>query len=379
MVSSGQQHLPEPEEISAEREILLQRRGRHYAFPALGELPGGRRALLFHDAPSREPETLFDPESRLAIVTATPQGHFSPSHTLPVPRFSFSGYAPSIVPLHENHLLVSDNSWHVYHWMGEPNVRIIEKHEWVVLLRGAHTIEIDASGDALRFGKPRRVASLNYPVATCYGPPILENANSILLAVDYNIEAHQLHDRPWETVLMKSPDLGETWSMAGRIYFEPDMKDLPKLHSPCAVKSPAGDLICSLESFTSAPKIFISRSADGGASWSPPAPAGLTGYYHFLLQLADGRFLLSLTPAAPNPASAADAFPHHDDLDLFFSEDGGSSWNNHKRILVERKKKSPAGCIAPRPSQLPGGDLYFTFHSFTVKDTRALCGVRVPL
>lgn len=345
---------------------LTENKGRHYLFPAIARLSQDRYVLMFHDAPARKPPVQHDPKSMLSIVTGTKPWEPDMKRKRPVPRFPCSGYAPTISRLSEDRLVIIDNSWHIYNWMGEPLVRTIKQHDWVLMLRGAHTIIVDDSSDKLRFGKPRRIFGTEYPIVFCYDSPVIEN-ETILCAVDYNTDCSRMEDNPWETLLMASKDPGHNWEPRGRIYFEEDFEDLPRLNCPSIVQLDDSRLICALSDFVSKPEIFFSNSDDTGRTWSKPEAAGITGRSHSLIRLSDGRLLLVVNPVdAPQSIVAR------------ISEDDGRTWPENLSLKIDDRSIS-AACGHPRGLQMDDGSVFFVYHSHLKKGTRSIVGAHFEI
>jgi len=351
-----------------DRFTILEKKGRHFAFPAAAELPGGGYLLLYHESPAREPAVFYDPKSALMAATGPTPWEPDTAAARPVPRFPASGYCPSAAPLGNGFLLVSDNSWMVLNWMGEYSVRVIPDHDWVINFRGAYTMVADASPDKLLFGKPRRVEILHYPLLMVYGPPLAEDSRSALCFCDFNAECTDVRDRPWEVIAVRTRDRGETWEMAGRLYFEEEQGDLPRLKSPFAVRTAGGEILCGLLTApeeVKARRLFFSRSADGGESWSKPRESGIEAENYSMLRLGDGRLLLAVESFGEAPSILA-----------MTSEDDGESWRGQFEIAEPSRGR---GWSFPRAIEMENGRVFVSFHGRSEKDMPAIAGALIEI
>ena len=357
-----------------EHFTVIEKKGRTLLFPAAFPLPAGGCALLFHDAPLREPELDYDIKSNLAVATAASPREISAASARPVPRFPWSGYSPSVSPAADGLFALTDTSWNVINWMGQAQAIVIEDVDWTISLRGGYFMLIDASGEELRFGKPRRIHVQHYPLLSVFGPAIHEGGDSFLCICDYNVDCSELAEKPWDVLALRTTDAGVTWEIAGRIYSEEEMDGLPRLSRSRAVKTADGEYLCAMLPYPreqsgaaplSSPNIHFSRTTDAGASWSAPEPTGPPAAEFSLVRLEDGRLAMAaLPPGAGRP------------IKLYISENSGATWPEELAIEVFPQEKEYTRA-RPHCAQMQDGALLVTCHRKTEKGGAAIEGAVV--
>lgn len=348
--------------VSAEITKLLEDGGRYLAFPSVARLAAEKFLLLFHDAPLRDPAVQHDPKSLLGTITGRQPWSPDPGTRRAIPRFSGAGNAASAVRLSDTRALILGNSWRLYNWMGEPEVRIISDYNWVTILRGGHAILTDTSGETLRFGKPSRITSLHYPVVSCYDAPIALDENTVLCPVDYDSNCTQMQEKPWETIIMKTDDQGKTWRLHSEIFMEKDNKDFPRLHQPSVKRLPDGRFICILNSYEPVPQIYITESAGDGTEWTKPRPAGFSGFFPSLITLSDGRLIIAYSQLRE---------PYR--VKFRISDDGGATWPESSDFTVDTDSHShDFGHV--RGLQLDDGSVFLVYYLHRPSGLRSIMG-----
>jgi hypothetical protein len=116
-----------------------------------------------------------------------------------------------------------------------------------------------------------------------------------------------------------SGDEGRTWQMTGPVPGEPT-------EQPALLQRRDGTLLALLRPAGSEPRLFSSRSADNGRTWSPAEPTPFFCPHAALdaARLADGRIVLAWNrdPARRNP------------LTLALSEDEGATWPYIRNLVT---------------------------------------------
>lgn len=356
--------MPE-QTISIEKTEIARSRNRYFCNPCLCEFGDRGYALIHHDSPARESPVKLDPKAVLEFVTGASPLELARGKKRTVPRMRICGSAPSMSEIGGGRYLITDNLWHIYNWMGEQEAKIIYGPDWVVLLRGAITMVVDASGERVMFGKPRFVRRRDYPVVSAYDAPVIMPGGSILLACDYDEHASQKSDYPWESVIMRSEDLGQSWRLIGMTYCQKDMPDLPKLKRPSLVDMGGGRLICALSAVEDNEDIHICFSENDGGDWTVPGAAGFRGRSHSMRLLRDGRLLMTYSPVEkPFGVKAR------------LSDDGGKTWPDSNILSIESESISH-DCGHARTIQDNNGDLFITYYSHVSKDERAVYVARL--
>ncbi len=353
--------------ITIKRYEIIRSKNRYYCNPYLCGFAGGGFALLYHDAPSRDSTVKIDPKGILNMITGPSPTELSERGKRQVPRIRSCGTAPTMIRIDEGRYLISDNLWHVYNWMGEPEVKVATDLDWVLTLRGAITMVVDAAGERVKFGKPRFVKCRDYPVVAGYDAPILWGDGSILLACDYDEDASQKFDYPWESVIMRSDDLGRTWKLHGMTYCGKEHEDLPQLKCPSIALKDDGTLICALSAVMTGSEIYICRSENGGADWSLPSPAGIKGNAHSLRVLKDGLLLMTFS-SLEKPFG----------IKARLSEDGGRSWPESNSITIDDDTLSN-DCGWARAMQNDNGEVFVSYFKHVTRKERAVMVARVVL
>jgi hypothetical protein len=350
--------------ISAEITTLLENKSRYLAFPGIARLGREKYMLMFHDAPAHNPAVMQDPESLLGTVTGPAPWAPDLKTRRTVPRFSCAGHSPSAIALSENRAMIIDNRWYIYNWLGEMDIRIIKNYDWTTVLRGAYAVAVDTSGEKPLFGKPSRITSHHYPVVSCYDTPIAVGESSLLCAVDYDGNCTQMKDKPWETVLMRTDDLGQTWHLHAEIAMEKNLEGLPRMHYPSVRQTHDGRLVCILSSLEAEPRIFITESEGDGAAWSKPRPAGFAGRDSSFIALSDGRLI-----AAYSDTRAPFG------IKFRVSDDCGGSWPDSAESTVDESSVS-TDCGWPRGIQTDDGSVFITYYIHRPSGARAIMGAR---
>ncbi len=349
-----------------EKYVLYKNKDRFLSFPFLTQLTPGKFMLLYHDAPMRDPAVRFDAKGRLGSMLCGEPWAPDLKTKRDVPRFRGGGTAPSAIKLSDSLAMIFDNVWYIYNWLGEPDVQVIQEHDWTAILRGGFSLLVDISGDKLKFGKPHRITSLHYPAVSCYDSPIALDENTVLCPIDYDSNCTQLQDRPWETVIMRTEDRGINWRPHGIILLEKDNPGLPKMHSPSVRRLRDGGMICAMQSHETEPNIYIINSEDDGVSWNKPNNSGIYGYNHSLIILSDERVMMTYSSLSePN-------------LMYRISEDNGKTWPESTSGSIDSDSISLDSGRA-RCLQLEDGSVFVVYYSHQTDGSRSIMGARITI
>lgn len=134
--------------------------------------------------------------------------------------------------------------------------------------------------------------------------------------------------------ICRSPDRGRTWTYLSTVAYRPFLGN--EGYSELVIRRlPAGDILAlvrtggnSTPSWQDNP-LVMSRSSDGGRTWSPVRRTGVEGVWPDLLVLADGTLVCS--------TGRPGAF-------IMFSTDNGETWTDHTVIDAERSSGYTAVC-----------------------------------
>ncbi len=355
------------EKNAAETTVIYENKDRFLANPAIARLSTDKYLLLYHDAPSLKPPAKFNPKMRLGTMTGSSPYKPDLKSKRIVPRFSGSGSTPGAARISDSLAVITDNRWFIYNWMGEPEIQVVCYYDWSIMLRGGYSVIADTSGDMLKFGKPRRITSIHYPAVSCYDNPLVKDGKSIYCPVDYDSDAMQLNDRPWESIIMKSDDLGATWQLHGTIHAEKDHPGMTRLKRPVIRELPGGGLVCTLVSHEVDSDLYFLKSDDFGKSWSEPQPTGFSGYHHSMIALSDGRILMTYSPLKE---------PHG--VVYRISEDGGKTWPENLYGEVYIKNESDE-CGWARGVQLDDGSVFLVYYVHKPGNVFAISGTKLFL
>ncbi len=120
--------------------------------------------------------------------------------------------------------------------------------------------------------------------------PAVELPGGRLLLPCYGNDGSMTPDKAY---LMRSDDQGASWQFHAVMAESGDAADPFQCQEPYVVLTAGGDLICFLRSYGEGGRMRMTRSRDGGESWSPVVETGVWGFPQTALRLTDGRILLA--------------------------------------------------------------------------------------
>ena len=147
--------------------------------------------------------------------------------------------------------------------------------------------------------------------------------------------------------LLRSTDNGKTWGLHGYIPYQPDLEkdEFSYLHGgfyePDIEFMPDGTMLCIMRTcdvFQGAPEwgaTYLSRSTDGGKSWSKPEYFKEIGALPLLLRLDCGVILAVVTRPG---------------IFVYASKDNGKTWTACAEIMTDKDRSNLANVPPSRPN-----------------------------
>jgi len=143
--------------------------------------------------------------------------------------------------------------------------------------------------DGLTFGTAYRC-----PVTAPHGPSVLSDGRLLYFGKEFYSGDSSLVSGG--IYAFESRDLGRSWQLLSRIPL-PDGLTENNLHEPHAIELPDHTLLGAIRvqgaDLTPRFTIYLTRSVDGGRTWSTPAPTGFAGSPPHLLLHSSGAVILS--------------------------------------------------------------------------------------
>ena len=312
-------------------------RGRHLAFPGFAVLPNGDWTVVF-----REGEAHVCPYGRICLIRSKDQGQ-NWSAPISISDTASDERDPAILTLPDGRLLVTHGGWNS--WMA---------YEHTKNAFAAETAYIEATGPQNYGGSVYMFSSDNgqtwtshrrMPAFAPHGPAI---ANNRLYAVTMG-ETNGLR-----TIDMRIMNLtSQTWEGPYRIASHPLKADI-SFEEPHALALRDGSLLVAIREPRNG-HLYVSRSEDGGKTWTPVQKTDIRGFPHHLLELKDGRILCTY---------GYRYYPYG--IRACFSRDGGRTWSLKDEVVIQNNGVHtdlgyPVSC------QLPDGDIYTVYYHNTLE------------
>ena len=211
--------------------------------------------------------------------------------------------------------------------------------------------EHDAGGSFLKKSEDGGVTwsdPIRVPVSTPHGPVRLKSGKLLYFGKEMYSGGQE---KPDVIAAYESVDQGVTWDRLG-VCRKPD--DLPwdLFHEPHVCELPDGTLFGMIraerhgdyKSFT----MFSTNSKDGGRTWSPWQPTGVSGSPPHLLRHSSGALICAFGRREPPYGERA-----------VVSYDGGSTWED-EYVLDDNAKDSDLGY--PSSVELPDGSVMTVYY-----------------
>ena len=139
------------------------------------------------------------------------------------------------------------------------------------------------------------------PVSAPHGPSLMSDGTVLYVGKEMYIHdgGHSSDETKNRIKCYKSTDSGETFKEFGTIPPPAGISDM-SLHEPHAVELPDGSLLCAIraqdltaETYPNTFTVFLSRSKDGGATWTVPEYLDVYGSPPHILVHSSGRIVIT--------------------------------------------------------------------------------------
>lgn len=309
-------------------------KGRHLAFPGAAVLPGGLLGVVF-----REGEGHVCPYGRICIAYSRDGGR-NWSAPVAVADSASDERDPSIQTLADGRVLLTHGGWNS--WMAYDSTATRYPGETAYVKQ---TGEDEFGGSQYLFsrdGGHTFEAPVKVPAFAPHGPAVAKDGSFYQPSLENEHGRRQVclyrgtpDARKWTriaTIAEKAPDVGN--------YEEPHTVILDDGTMVTAIRvPPPGDGY-----------MRISRSTDGGVTWSQPVRTPVRGFPQHLLQLKDGRLLATYGYRyAPQGIRAC------------ISRDGGLTWDIDKEIII-RNDGGTEDLGYPVAVEMPSGEVFCVYY-----------------
>ncbi len=261
----------------------------------------------------------LDPSYHLRLEKAILQNHFGHGHT------------PTLIPTVSGAFEV---------WRNIPNEQFP---------RGSF-VRLSSNG-GFTWSQPYSV-----PVSSPHGPNLMQNGNLLYMG-NLNQERHD----GGAVAVCESLDGGKTWTVKAEVPL-PEGLQGSNMREPHILQLPNGALLGAIraqgreveaatgESFT----IYLTRSTDGGNTWTVPEPTGFCGSPPHLLLHSSGAVILSY---------GRRKLPYRECARI--SHDGGVTWSE-ELVLNDQSPHEDMGY--PCTAELPDGSLITVYYQMVPGD-----------
>ena len=201
------------------------------------------------------------------------------------------------------------------------------------------------------------------PVSSPHGPIKRKNGSLFWLGKEFGSspaefgEAASLYEQG-AVFAFESTDDGQSWHCLGKVDFPDGCADR-NIHEPYAIELPDGTLLGALRGDNDPVpyrfSVYLTRSVDGGRTWSHPEATDICGSPPHLLLHSSGAVVLSYGRRRPPFGERAR-----------ISYDGGKTFGEEIVISDE----SPSGDLGyPSTVELSDGSLYTVYYQMYGEDT----------
>jgi sialidase-1 len=170
-------------------------------------------------------------------------------------------------------------------------------------------------------------------------------------------------------VAVESKTAGDDWHLLGEIAYAPPRREPAVLNEPHGVALNDDELVVlwrhepAKQTWAPTP-LYVTRSADGGETWSTPVATELVGHPPHLLRLADGRLLVTYGYRQPPFGVRA-----------VVVDPARPRWvPDHELVLVDDCENWDCGY--PATVELAPGELYTVYYEADNFDCGTIWGVR---
>lgn len=279
--------------------IIYQDAKFHSAFPSVVKLKNGEIYVAFRRAPSRKVfgekgTSHVDPNSYLVAVRSKDGKTWTKEPEL-IYAHAFGGSQdPCLLQLKDGSILCASYGWAFVRPDGIPNLKKPTLTAGEATFLGGYLVRSKDDAKTWRGPiYPPRIAPeiLN----TAMGEPLpAYNRGALWEAKDGRIlwvVANTDQEKPHKTSnhLIVSKDKGLTWQYAAPVAVD----DKISFNETSVYETPKGDIVAFMRTENNNDQACITRSTDGGKSFSPWKSLGFQGHPLQALRLPDNRVLLS--------------------------------------------------------------------------------------
>ncbi len=317
--------------------VVSHLRGRHLAFPGFDILPNGEWVVVF-----REGEAHVCPYGRICLVRSR-DGGLNWSAPVSISDTASDERDPSIHALPDGRVLVTHGGWNSWMFYAETKDKFPGASAYIQQVG-----ERNFGGSRFLFSSDGcetwSISPRGDPFCP-HGPMFVEGR--FLMASAFRRDGSRIVE------CFASDGNAQNWESLGRIgslakdsvidFQEPHLLSLRDGSLLVAIREPEIGFM------------YISRSVDGGRTWTTPEKTPIRGFPAHLLELRDGRVLASY---------GYRYFPYG--IRACLSNDGGKTWDmEHEFILQNNGLNVDLGYPVTR--ELPNGEMATIYYHVTAE------------